>query len=265
MTKLQTLTADLLACLRFYSRLPVPVLSFEKEPHKMLDFSSSIRMLPFAGALIGGVSAAVLLGSLLVGLGPHIAAVLAIGAGAIATGAFHEDGLADTADSFGGMSVDRKLDIMRDSRIGTFGGMALVLSTAVKIFALAGIAQYSWALAAGVLISGAAITRVLALMPLSMLNPARTDGVAYSAMQPGPEALRFAQFASAGFLILPLLAGAEIGRILFATVLIVLMAYAITFKAKQLLGGHTGDVAGATQQVTEILFWLVFAAGRFSV
>ena len=97
------LAADLLACLRFYSRLPVPVLPFETAPYAMLDFARSIRVLPLAGALIGAVGGCVLMAADALGLPPLPAAGFALAALLLTTGAFHEDGLADSADGLGGL------------------------------------------------------------------------------------------------------------------------------------------------------------------
>ena len=136
------LLADFLACLRFYSRLPVPVLPFEAEPYAMLDFSTSVRVLPFAGFFIGGLGGLVLWGASLLGLSPLIAAAFALSFLLLATGAFHEDGLADTADGLGGgMTIERKLEIMKDSRIGTFGGAALIMSLLLRTLLIAEITQ----------------------------------------------------------------------------------------------------------------------------
>jgi len=114
------LLSDLLFCLRFYSRLPLPVFRFEAAPHAMGDFGRAVRLAPVAGLLIAGPA-----GLLMAGAGamlpPELAAVLALMALAATTGAFHEDGLADVADGFGGgRTIERKLEIMRDSRIGAW-------------------------------------------------------------------------------------------------------------------------------------------------
>ena len=114
------LAQDLCVCLRFWSRLPVPILSWEPEPHGMPDFARCSRMLPVAGAIIGAFGALALLGASMLGAPASVAAGLGLAASILATGAFHEDGLADTADGLGGgASRQRKLEIMKDSRIGT--------------------------------------------------------------------------------------------------------------------------------------------------
>ena len=117
---LTELASDLVACLRFYSRLPIPPFGFELNPHGA-EISARVKMLPLAGALIGSLAALVLLLVAELGLTPQIAAIFAIFTLIVVTGAFHEDGLADFADATGGATPEQRLTIMKDSRIGTFG------------------------------------------------------------------------------------------------------------------------------------------------
>src|SRR5579863_527348 len=107
------LAADLLACLRFYSRLPIPPLKFETAPYGD-EIGARIKMLPLAGALLGGVAALVLILTRELGLPLQLAASLAIFSLIAATGAFHEDGLADFADAAGGATPEQRLAIMKD-------------------------------------------------------------------------------------------------------------------------------------------------------
>ena len=142
------------------------------------------------------------------------------------TGAFHEDGLADTADGFGGGAERaRKLEIMKDSRIGTYGGVALILSLGLRWAALAILIERSSFGAAGLLIAAAALSRPLGLMPLFALPPARTDGAASTAGRPTTDAFVTALGGGAAvalfFLVVDLLDGQPlftpslIGSVLF--------------------------------------------------
>ncbi len=108
---------------------------------------------------------------------PFIAATVAVAASVWITGAFHEDGLADTADGLGGgMSRDRKLEIMRDSRIGTYGGAALILALLLRVGALEGLVDVNpWGAALALTISGG-ISRMMALSVLFLLPPAGRMG-----------------------------------------------------------------------------------------
>src|SRR5437868_6986695 len=133
----------LICAVQFLTRLPTPSLD---------DFQGdwlarSARYFPLVGQIVGLISAAVWLGASR--LWPGLpAAVLAVGAGVLVTGAFHEDGLGDTADGLGGgQDAGRRLAIMKDSRIGTYGTLALGLITAVRVAALAGLSPMAGAVA----------------------------------------------------------------------------------------------------------------------
>jgi adenosylcobinamide-GDP ribazoletransferase len=246
--------SDLLACLRFYSRLPVPVLRWEAEPHAMLDFGHAIRALPLAGLIIAAPAAALLFGAAKI-LPAEIAAALALTLFVITTGAFHEDGLADTADGLGGgRSLERKLEIMRDSRIGTFGGAALVLSLLLRWAALTALLKMGPGLAACVMLGAAGLSRWLGLMPVFLLPAARTDGAAFAAARPRPLPLALGGLIALALLALPFWAGVPAVRLALATVLAGIAALAMTRISKAQIKGQTGDIAGAAQQLAEITF-----------
>src|SRR3954463_5342045 len=100
--------------LRFSSRIPVPTMNWETDPHGPPDFRTMPRVVPIAGALIGALGAAAILGGHALGLGAFVNAALATAVLTLVTGAFHEDGLADTADGFGGGATpERRLEIMK--------------------------------------------------------------------------------------------------------------------------------------------------------
>ncbi len=124
-----SLLADFYFCLGFFTRLPFLSVASRSEPHSLADFPRAVRMLPVAGGLVGSIAALVMGMASELGFPPPLAAPLAICALVLLSGALHEDGLADCADGFShGATRERKLEIMRDSRIGTFGAVALVLS-----------------------------------------------------------------------------------------------------------------------------------------
>ncbi|AWN46886.1 adenosylcobinamide-GDP ribazoletransferase [Methylobacterium terrae] len=245
--------ADLAACLRFYSRLPVPALPGEADSHAAPDFRTVPRMLPLAGLVIGLPGAVVLPAALTLGLGPFLAATLALAFATLVTGALHEDGLADVADGFGGGTTPaRRLEIMRDSRIGAYGAAALVLSYALRIGALATLAdRIGWRVAVAFL-AVAALSRTAALWPLCRLSPARPDGAAHAVGRPTTKthatawALCLAVLVLAGLLGLPWLG------LCLAGLLALLAAWTVSRMAARLVGGQTGDVIGASQQVAEI-------------
>ena len=172
-------TADIAASVGFLTRLPMPAdLPF-------VPLSEAMRAFPLAGALIGVLAGAVLASLAGLGLPALAAAGLALAALACLTGALHEDGLADTADGFGG-GKDRasKLTIMRDSHIGSYGVLALILGLLVKAACLAALAQDSWLHLVALLAATGALSRALMVWLMASTPPARSDGVAHAAGQP---------------------------------------------------------------------------------
>ncbi len=172
--------ADLLVCLRFCTRLPIKALGFEKPPQDA-SLAASANMLPVAGALIGAAAAIALWLATKLGLASSLSALIAIAALIFLTGALHEDGLADFADALGGTTPEQRLAIMKDSRIGTFGGLALVMTVLARIMSIALLTDRSLGLAGAVLIAAAASSRCFALVPLYLLGPARPDGLGATA------------------------------------------------------------------------------------
>jgi adenosylcobinamide-GDP ribazoletransferase len=250
----QALTVDLAHCVRFYSRLPVPALPWEQNAHALPSFPRLVRAIPLAGLLIALLPAAVLGLALLLDLGPWLAAILAVAAMVMTTGALHEDGLSDVADSFGGSTREMRLEIMRDSRIGSFGASALFLALALRIGALATLASHidGGAVIAVILIV-ASLSRTVGLMPLVFLAPARRDGVSQAVGQPARETFWLAAGIAGGIaVVLGALAGLPPLGIALMLVLSGLSGAALTGFASRHLGGQTGDIAGTAQQVAEI-------------
>jgi adenosylcobinamide-GDP ribazoletransferase len=250
----QAVTVDLAHCVRFYSRLPVPALPWEQNAHALPSFPRLVRVIPLAGLLIGLVPAAVLGCALLLDLGPWLAAILSVGAMVLATGALHEDGLADVADSFGGSTREKRLEIMRDSRIGSFGASALFLALALRIGALAALAsRIDGGAVTAVVLLVASLSRTAGLMPLVFLSPARRDGMSQAVGQPARETFWLAAGIAGGIaVVLGALAGLPPIGVALTLVLSGLSGVALTGFASRHLGGQTGDIAGAAQQVAEI-------------
>jgi adenosylcobinamide-GDP ribazoletransferase len=228
----------------------------------MLDFSRASGLVPVAGALIGLLGALVLGLAANLGLAPLPAATLAIAALLLVTGAMHEDGLADLADGFGGGATpERKLQIMRDSRIGTYGAAALVISLLLRVGTLAGLVATDLGLAVTVLVAAGAVSRTAGLLPLALLPPARASGSGFAAATPSLQSLQVAAALALACACLPLLAGASLPRIIAACIAAALAAYSVSALARRQIGGQTGDVAGAAQQAAEIAVLLTFSAG----
>jgi adenosylcobinamide-GDP ribazoletransferase len=247
--------SDFAGALRFFSRVPIP------GPMESGDFRRSLRLAPLAGALLGLIGGLVFVAALGLRLPAAAAALLALGCGALVTGAMHEDGLADIVDGFGGgFTREQKLEIMKDSRIGAFGASALVLSFGLRASALAALAPspYSGLL---VLVAAGAVSRCACLAPLVLLPPARADGSGRAAADTGV-ALRPAFLIAPPLAFLPALGAYGVSTCFAALVLAATAVLGLCALARAQIGGQTGDVAGAAQQVAEIAVLLAFAAAE---
>jgi adenosylcobinamide-GDP ribazoletransferase len=241
---------DLRTAVAFLTRLPVP--SLEGAPPA--DFARAYRVFPLVGAAIGAAVGLLYLGMRVIGLPDLAAAGLALGASALLTGALHEDGLADVADGFGGgRDTAAKLDIMRDSRLGTYGALILMVSFVAKLSALAALPD---AIVVQSLIAAHALARgVLPLISMS-LPMARKDGLASQAGRPD---LATAATASATALIIAVLSLPLI-EALSAMLVAIAAAVGTAWLAQRQIGGQTGDVLGAAEQVGETAILLLLAA-----
>ena len=203
-------------------------------------------MFPIVGALIGLLGGGGYALVFWLGVPPLPAAVVALATTIWLTGALHEDGLADVADGFGGgRTLEDKLRIMRDPRIGSYGALALILDLLARAGALAALAG-PWTVAAALVVAGA-VSRAALPPVMAMLPYARTDGLAAAAGRPHP--LRATAAVLVAALIAALLLGEAAGAALLAGAG---AAFAVACLARRQIGGHTGDVLGAVQQLTEI-------------
>jgi adenosylcobinamide-GDP ribazoletransferase len=207
---------------------------------------------PVAGILIGLIGAAIFALAHGFGLPAGPSAALSVAATLAATGCLHEDGLADTADGFGGGKTrERKLEIMRDSRIGTYGVCALALSLLLRVGALASLADpgaVAWALIAAHGAGRASMTMLMALLP-----PARSDGLSFGAGSPPRQSVVAA--AVLGIAVLLICLGPLPGFV--AAILLAVTVAFLAWLSFVQIGGQTGDVLGATEQVCEIVIILV--------
>jgi len=232
----------------FMTRLPVGAVEG--------DLAAASWAFPLAGLLVGGVAALIYGFAIDLGLSALIAAALAVASGLLLTGALHEDGLADFADSLGVRGgVTERLAAMRASGIGSFGTLALVFSVLLRVAALAALVG-----PAGVgpaLLAAHAGAR--ALLPWAMHGQprARTDGLAVGAGRPSGKTAVAGLLI--GLVILLLAAGPLRGGI---AALAALLALLILPLARRRLGGITGDVLGAVEQLAEIAILLALVATR---
>ena len=234
--------ALMVCAVQVLTRLPVPPLR-EFQP----DWTArAARYYPLVGQLVGLVCAAVLLAAARV-LPGVLPAILAVAAGALLTGALHEDGLADTFDGLGGgRTPQARLDIMKDSRVGSYGVLALGLVTALRVGALAAMRPEAAALALIFAGGAARAAPVLVMAGLSYAgDPARAK------LAPASRPVRPAEAAVAVLLALwpATLMGWPQAAAGLACAVIATAALATT--ARRLIGGYTGDVLGAVEQLAE--------------
>jgi adenosylcobinamide-GDP ribazoletransferase len=241
-----------LTAVQYFTRVPVPAWV----GHSERQLNDAARWFPAVGIGVGLVAAATYL-AIAPWTTPWLGLALALAATAWLTGAFHEDGLADTVDGLGGgYTRERALEIMKDSRIGTYGALALVLCTAVKLAALASApALLPWAL-----VAGHALSRWLAVTVIATQDYVRDD--ASSRAKPLSHAIGAGGLAVAtvcGLAPLALVGPAAAGGL--AAAVSARLFLGALFRRR--LGGYTGDCLGATQQVCEAAFYtgLAVAAG----
>ncbi|MCC7045134.1 MAG: adenosylcobinamide-GDP ribazoletransferase [Alphaproteobacteria bacterium] len=242
---------DLKIAMIFFTRVPVAY----DGALGLNELKRAWRAVPLVGAVIGAVGAGVYAAAHHLGLAPMIAAILAVMATALLTGALHEDGLADFVDGCGGgRERERRLAIMRDSRIGTYGVLALGFTAALRIAALAAIATpYAVALT---LIAVHAVARAAIPVSMTRMDPARSDGLAADAGKPARATLAIALCLAAVLALGLLGAAAGAGALLVAC----MAALIVAAVARRLVGGYTGDVLGAVEQAAETAILVSLAA-----
>ena len=234
----------------FLTRLPWPWAVPQDRP-----LMAAAWALPVAGLLAGIVAALALGVGEAVGLPAMAAAILGVAAGAMATGALHEDGLADLVDGFGGgRNADSKRRIMRDSHVGSYGVLALILVTAAKIVAVTAL------MPVGIGVTALLVAHTLgrAVIPALVLwQPfAAEDGLTRLAGRPDIKGAAWAAGIGAGFAVVLLPAGIGVAAAVAAAGTTV----AIGWLARRQIGGVTGDVLGAAEQAAEVAALLAIAA-----
>lgn len=206
---------------------------------------------PLAGLPVGLIAAGVMAAALFLGLSPLVVGGLALAAQVIATGALHEDGFADLCDGFwGGITRERRLEIMRDSRIGSYGTVGLILLIGLRWLGLATLAELE---AIGAVIVVAMASRMAPVALMAWLPAARPDGL--GAQGKGVGAARVMPAVLLGGLPMLLLPQG-----LAALAVAALAVAVLALIARRKLGGQTGDVLGAGQQVAEVALLLTLGA-----
>lgn len=239
---------DITACLGFYTRLPMPV-----QPHRSL--ATAQWAAPIAGLIVGAAAGLAGWLLLLIGVPATITAALILAASIGLTGALHEDGLADVADGFGGgHDRERKLEIMKDSRIGTYGVLALALSLLLRWSALVALLASGGAATFLALVAAHAGSRALIPAFMATVPPARPTGLSAGI---GAIDARTAMIALALGGLALLLFG--LAAAILCIVLLALLFIGLRRLALRQIGGQTGDVLGALQQGGKIAILVVAA------
>ena len=244
------LQADLRVAFVFLTRLPLRV-DGEIGAGRL---AAAAWAFPVVGLAVGGLAAVAYALADGIGLPAPLAALIAVAAAVWLTGALHEDALADVADGFGG-GRDRaaKLAIMRDSRLGSYGALALIFSVGLRTAALMALAPGAVAVA---LIAAAAASRGAVPALMHLLPPARADGMSRHAGQPTTTQMSWA----IGIAIVAALVLLGIDRGLPALVAAAAAAAVVGWLARRQIGGQTGDVLGSAQQAAEVAFLLALVA-----
>ena len=246
MPALSRVLPDLVSAFLLLTRLPVRGTPTPRA-------ADSAWAWPLVGLAVAVLAGAVGWGAYLLGATPPVAAMLVLLVQVMATGALHEDGLADMADGvWGGFTRERRLEIMRDSRIGTYGVIALVLSLTLR-----------WSLIATAMIQMDALVPVIAAVvsratmaaAMRWLPPARTDGLSRSAGVPSAGGVA----GAAGIACVALAFGGWGG--LLAGALVLAVTAGLCILARRKIGGQTGDVLGSVQQCSEIAVLVALTSG----
>jgi len=245
--------ASLLLALQFLTRLPVPAQGI----YSAQRMARAVGFFPLAGCLVGAIMAAVFLASAAL-LPMPVAVCIALCSGLLLTGAFHEDGLADTFDGLGGhVPAERALEIMRDSRLGSYGTLALIASLALRYTALVSLTPLAVCIA---LVAGHGLSRLSSVLVIAGSRYVREEGTGKPVADGVPPGSLRTALATGALLLLawsllqplpsllPPLAGLVLGHLWMRRFV------------EGRIGGYTGDTLGAVQQASEVGFYLGFAA-----
>ena len=232
-----------LLALQFLTRLPVAV---DFTPERL---AATPRWYPMVGVVVGAMVAVIWWGSALI-LPPVVAVLVAMAAGLLITGGLHEDGFADCCDGLGGGATPaRALEIMRDSRLGTYGVLGLALMLGTKVAVLAALPLHAVPL---VMIAGHAASRASAVLVMAQMPYLRAKGAGSGVAGDIGAADRAVVFGTLALVTLALLWVVPLLAVLAGAAGLVAGHYAMRRRFAARLGGYTGDCLGAVQQCSEI-------------
>ncbi len=245
-----------LTAVQFFTRIPVPAWV----GHGPQQLNQAARYFPLTGIVVGLLCSVVLMTAALV-LPLELAVGLSMVAGILITGAFHEDGLSDFADGLGGgFTRDKALAIMKDSRVGAYGAISLILVLLLKYQALTALCgSHSLLFASCALIAAHSFSRLMAASLMLTQSYIRDDDSARAkpaAQQISPASFIIALLTGIIPMILLYAAGAHAFNLFAAVTAALLMRAYLAWRLQKRLGGYTGDCLGAVQQLTELAFYL---------
>ena len=240
---------DIPLALVLLTRLPLLRLP----DHVFARQARAVWAFPVVGLVVGGLACAV--GGVLLALSvsSFVSAVLVVGALIMATGAMHEDGLADTFDGlWGGFTPERRLEIMKDSHIGTYGVLALIGAQLIRISAIAALLSEGafWAI-----LTACVLSRAIMPVLMTALPNARQSGLSHSVGTPNEMTVTLS--LGLAIVIGLLLAGTQF---LLPAICAAVVIFGLGLLAKKKIGGQTGDILGASQQLAEITFLIAISA-----
>lgn len=247
------IAADFRLAAGFLTR--IPMAAFGGAAEQRFDFRRTVRVFPLIGALIGTAGGLILILSAALGIPSLVGAVLAVAAIVGLTGGLHEDGLADTADGFGGgTTATRKLEIMDDSRIGSFGVIALLVSLLLRVAIVAALVPTGGLRALAALAAAEAASRGAMVWLWYDLPAARPGGAADKAGPPDEQPTFLAVIGALVIAVLAILPTFGIWAMLAGLAALIATAIGCARLSVHQIGGQTGDTLGACQQCTSIAF-----------
>ncbi|MBT5187880.1 MAG: adenosylcobinamide-GDP ribazoletransferase [Kordiimonadaceae bacterium] len=250
-SQIQIIKEDIAAAFMLLTRIPI---NWQKISDEAPDLNRCLWAYPLVGLTVALIGSIFYYAAYLLHLPNLVSILIAITIMVFLTGAFHEDGLADVADGFGGgQTKEDKLEIMRDSRIGTYGSLALILAISLKTSSLYEMSSVN---VISALICAAMVSRFMIILVLKFLPPARKESLSTQAGKPSANNIAVAFISTWGVVLL--LTDFKTSVIIFiCAALSTTILCKITLKQ---IGGYTGDVLGAAQQISEISILVFLSA-----
>ncbi|WP_310620326.1 adenosylcobinamide-GDP ribazoletransferase [Flexibacterium corallicola] len=257
----QGLTQDVAACIRFFSRIPVPALGKADDPCRAPDFQRLAKVIPIAGVVIALLPALFMLLLSASNLPSFVIAGVVVSVSVASMGCLHEDGLSDVCDGFfGGHTKELRLEIMKDSRIGAFGAAALILSLGLRWGLLTALLErYSPLFAILVFLASELFSRFAFVALWQKLPAAYEGGLSQKFGKPDASGVLQAGLITVLPLLLFLFSPSG-GNLIASLVVGGITTWCLARLTMKKIGGVTGDVLGAAQQLSSLGFligWLL--------